>query len=244
MVRNIDDFEVKLFDESYNYSMIAVQGPKACDLIKKMGAKELPSFFSIKELELCGYKIWISRTGYTGEDGVELIIKNKLATYYWNNLLKEGLEFGIKPIGLGARDTLRLEAALHLYGNDLDENTTPIEAGLSWSIPKDKQVDYNGKNVIEKQLKEGISKKLVGLKMLDKAIARHGYEVYLNEEKIGLITSGGVSPTRGDNIALAYIKNIDNLTIGSTIQVLIRDKFYNAEIIKKPFIEKRNKEKI
>ena len=116
--------------------------------------------------------------------------------------------------------------------NDLDELNGPI--------------NQQGRdvNVIEKQLKEGISKKLVGLKMLDKAIARHGYEVYLNEEKIGLITSGGVSPTRGDNIALAYIKNIENLTIGSTIQVLIRDKFYNAEIIKKPFIEKRNKEKI
>ena len=114
---------------------------------------------------------------------------------------------------------------------------------MSWSIPKDKVDNYNGKSIIEDQLKTGINKKLVGLKMIDKAIARHVYDVYFENEKIGVITSGGVSPTRGDNIALAYIKNLDKLAVGSTIQIMIRDKFYNAEIIKKPFIEKRNKQK-
>ena len=126
-------------------------------------------------------------------------------------------------------------------GNDLDEDTTPVEAGLSWSIPKDKTVDYNGKETIVKQLKEGVSKKLIGLKMIDKGIARHGYDVYYNNEKIGVVTSGGVSPIRGDNIAMAYIKNLDNLSVGSTIQIMIRDKFYNAEIVKRPFVDKRNK---
>ena len=241
MALNKDELDVEIIDESHNYSMIAVQGPKACELVTKMGLKELPKFFSIKEDVLYGKELWVSRTGYTGEDGVELIVKNNLALFFWNKLLEEGKEYGIKPIGLGARDTLRLEAALHLYGNDLDEETTPIEAGLSWSIPKDKTEYYNGKEVIEAQLKNGVSKKLVGLKMLDKGIARHGYDVYYNNEKIGVVTSGGISPVRGDNIALAYIKTLDNLAVGSTIQIMIREKLYNAEIIKKPFIEKRNK---
>lgn len=239
--RNIKDFEVEIIDESYNYSLIAVQGPKACELVTKLGIEDLPKFFSIKQTELCNKEVWVSRTGYTGEDGVELLVKNKDAVFFWEKLLEEGKDLGVKPIGLGARDTLRLEAALHLYGNDLDENTTPIEAGLSWSIPKDKTAQYNGKEFIEDQMKNGVTKKLIGLKMLDKGIARHGYDVYFNNEKIGVVTSGGISPTRGDNIALAYIKNLDILTVGSTIQIMIREKLYNAEIIKKPFIVKRNK---
>lgn len=239
---NARDFDVEIINESHNYSMIAVQGPKACELVKGFGVEELPSFFSIKSATIFGIDVWISRTGYTGEDGVEILMKNKYAETIWNKLLELGKVYGIKPIGLGARDTLRLEAALHLYGNDLDEETTPIEAGLSWSIPKDKEDYYNGKEIITEQLANGVQKKLVGLKMLDKGIARHGYEVYYSNEKIGVVTSGGVSPTRGDNIALAYIKNLDNLSVGSTIQVMIREKLYNAEIIKKPFVVKRNKE--
>lgn len=241
MVRNINDLDVEVIDESFNYSLIAVQGPKACDLIKDLGADELPPFFSIKKDKICGIEAWISRTGYTGEDGAEILIKNKYAVKIWNALLEKGQKYGVKPIGLGARDTLRLEAALHLYGNDLDETTTPIEAGLSWSIPKDKEENYNGKTVIMDQIKNGISRKLVGLKMLDKGIARHGYNVFYNNEKIGIITSGGISPMRGDNIALAYVKNIEDLTIGSNIQVEIREKLYNAEIVKKPFVTKNNK---
>ena len=239
---NKSELDVEIINDSHNYSMIAIQGPKACDLIKDLGVSDLPPFFSIKKTQLLGNEVFISRTGYTGEDGVEIILFNKYAENLWNKLLEAGAKYGVRPIGLGARDTLRLEAALHLYGNDLDEETTPVEAGLSWSIPKDKTEYYNGKEVIEKQLKEGIAKKLIGFKMLDRGIARHGYEVYLDGEKIGIVTSGGISPTRGDNIGLAYIKNIDKLAVGSTIQILIREKLYNAEIVKKPFIEKRNKE--
>ena len=239
---NKSELDVEIINDSHNYSMIAIQGPKACDLIKDLGVSDLPPFFSIKKTQLLGNEVFISRTGYTGEDGVEIILFNKYAENLWNKLLEAGAKYGVRPIGLGARDTLRLEAALHLYGNDLDEETTPVEAGLSWSIPKDKTEYYNGKEVIEKQLKEGIAKKLIGFKMLDRGIARHGYEVYLDGEKIGIVTSGGISPTRGDNIGLAYIKNIDKLAVGSKIQILIREKLYNAEIVKKPFIEKRNKE--
>ena len=241
MVRNKCGFDVSIVNESHNYSLLAVQGPKACELIKKLGVNELPPFFSIKRGELFNINLWISRTGYTGEDGVEIMVRNEFSEYLWDKLLEAGKEFGIKPIGLGARDTLRLEAALHLYGNDLDENTTPIEAGLAWSVCKNKTEDYNGKAKIEEQLKNGVEKKLIGLKMLDKSIARHGYDVFYNNEKIGVITSGGISPIRGDNIALAYIKNLDNLAVGSTIQVSIREKLHDAEIIKRPFVEKKNK---
>lgn len=241
MVRNKCGFEVSIVNESHNYSLLAVQGPKACELIKKLGVNELPPFFSIKRGELFNINLWISRTGYTGEDGVEIMVRNEFSEYLWDKLLEAGKEFGIKPIGLGARDTLRLEAALHLYGNDLDENTTPIEAGLAWSVCKNKTENYNGKARIEDQLRNGVKKKLIGLKMLDKSIARHGYDVFYNNEKIGVITSGGISPIRGDNIALAYIKNLDNLAVGSTIQVSIREKLHDAEIVKRPFVEKKNK---
>ena len=241
MSLNVNDLDVEIINESHNYSMIAVQGPIACEYLNSLGLKDLPPFFSIKKDQLFGCEVWVSRTGYTGEDGVELIMKNKYAVNIWENLLSNAGNFTVKPIGLGARDTLRLEACLHLYGNDLDENTTPIEAGLSWSIPKDKTADYNGKQVIEDQLRNGVTKKLVGLKMIDRGIARHGYEVYYNNEKIGVVTSGSISPSRGDNVALAYIKNLDNLSVGSTIQISIRDKLYNAEIVKKPFVQKRNK---
>ena len=241
MVRNKIGFDVTIVNESHNFSLLAVQGPKACDLIRSFGVNVLPEFFMIKREELFYINVWISRTGYTGEDGVEILVRNEFSEYLWDKLLEAGKSFGIKPIGLGARDTLRLEASLHLYGNDLDEDTTPVEAGLSWSVSKTKTEDYNGKSVIEEQLKNGGRKKLIGLKMLDKGIARHGYDVYYENEKIGVITSGGISPCRGANIALAYIKPLDNLTVGSTIQVMIREKLHNAEIVKRPFVTKHNK---
>ena len=241
MVRNKLGFNVEIVNESHNYSLLAVQGPKACDLIKSLGLDDLPPFFTIKRATLFNINLWVSRTGYTGEDGVEILVKNEFSEYLWDKLLEAGKPFGIKPIGLGARDTLRLEAALHLYGNDLDENTTPVEAGLAWSVAKEKTEDYNGKKKIMEQINNGVEKKLVGLKMLDKNIARHGYDVCYNGEKIGVITSGGISPVRGDNIALAYIKNLDNLAVGSTIQIMIREKLHNAEIVKRPFVKKNNK---
>lgn len=241
MVRNKLGFNVDIINESHNYSLLAVQGPKAVELIQKMGVNELPPFFSIKRAELCNINLWISRTGYTGEDGVEILVRNEFSETLWDKILEAGQEFAIKPIGLGARDTLRLEAALHLYGNDLDEETTPIEAGLSWSVSKAKTDDYNGKDVIMNQIANGAPKRLIGLKMIDRGIARHGYEVYYNNEKIGTITSGGISPVRGDNIALAYIKNIPEIKVGTPLQVKIREKLHNAEVEKRPFVQKKNK---
>ena len=246
MCRNQLGFNVELDNISHKYSLIAVQGPKACDLIMSLGENYMPPFFSIKRSELFNINLWISRTGYTGEDGVEILVKNEFAEYLWDRLLGAGKDYGIKPIGLGARDTLRLEAALHLYGNDLDEDTTPIEAGLSWSVSKTKKDDYNGRQVIFDQIQNGGRKVLIGFKMLDKSIARHEYDVYYKDKKVGKVTSGGVSPTRGDNIGLAYINTkdilpLDNLSVGSTIQIMIREKLHDAEIIKRPFVKKRNK---
>lgn len=241
MSLNSESYDVKIDNQSHNYSLLAVQGPKADALLRKMGLKTQQDSFTIKSAKIAGVKVLVSRTGYTGEDGYEILTDNSNAKFLWDEILKQGEEFGIKPIGLGARDTLRLEAGLHLYGNDLDETTTPIEAGLSWSVPKDKIEDYNGKDVIINQVKNGVDKKLIGLKMLDKSIARHEYEVYFNGEKVGHITSGAPSPILGANIALAYVKNIKDICTGSTVQVMIREKLHDAEVVKRPFVEKRNK---
>lgn len=242
IVRNKRGLDVKIDNQSHNYSLLAIQGPRAIDVMKKMGYNiSNQKSFTIKPAIISGIKLLASRTGYTGEDGFELLVENEYSEFLWDKILEEGKEFDIKPIGLGARDTLRLEAALHLYGNDLDEKTTPVEAGLSWSIPKDKIAYYNGKEIIMNQLSNGVSKKLIGLEMLDKNIARHGYEVYYNGEKVGHITSGCVSPSTGKNIALAYVKNLSEICIGTTIQVMIREKLHDAKIVKRPFIEKRNR---
>ncbi len=242
IVRNKRGMDVKIDNQSHNFSLLAIQGPKAIDLVRKMGYNiENQKSFTIKPAIIEGVKLLASRTGYTGEDGFELLVENEYSEFLWDKILEKGEEFGIKPIGLGARDTLRLEAALHLYGNDLDENTTPIEAGLSWSVPKDKISDYNGKDVIMNQITNGVSKKLVGLEMLDRNIARHGYDVYFNGEKTGHVTSGCVSPSTGKNIALAYVKNDKEICTGAIVQVMIREKLHDAKIVKRPFVAKRNR---
>ncbi len=236
-------YDVHLDNQSHNLSLIAVQGPKAIDLMHKLGYTADQESFTIIESNLLNIPMYISRTGYTGEDGFELLVINEYAEYLWDKLLEEGKEFNTMPIGLGARDTLRLEAALPLYGNDLDEQTTPIEAGLSWSVPKDKDGEYNGKKVIMGQVENGTEKKLIGIKMLDKSIARHEYEVYFNGEKVGVVTSGGVSPMLNANIAMAYVKNIKEICTGAIVQVMIREKLHDAEVVKRPFVAKRNKVK-
>lgn len=243
MVRNSLGYDVSIDNQSHNYSLLAIQGPKASDLMAKMGLKKdvQPEFFSIKRAELHNINLFVSRTGYTGEDGFEILVKNEFSELLWDYIIKDGQEFGLKPIGLGARDTLRLEAALHLYGNDMDEETTPVEANLNWSIAKNKTTDYNGKEIIQEQLKNGGRKKLIGLKMIDKGIARHEYPIFYNNEKVGIITSGGVSPILNENIALGYVKNITDICTGTVVQVMIREKLYNAEVVKRPFVQKKNK---
>ena len=240
MVRNKKGLDVRIDNQSHNYSLLAVQGPKAAALLQTMGLDTHQNSFTIRAGKVAGIKLLASRTGYTGEDGFELLVENEFSEELFDRILEEGKAFGIKPIGLGARDTLRLEASLHLYGNDLDEYTTPIEAGLSWSIPKDKVADYNGKQVIMSQLENGVEKKIVGLQMLDKNIARHGYDVYFEGEKVGVVTSGGISPTLNSNIALAYVKNNKNICTNTIVQVMIRERLHDAKVVKRPFVTKHN----
>ena len=242
-IENSKDLDALIQNKSSDYSMLALQGQNACKILEKSGfnISDLPKFFSIIKTVLLGKSVFLSRTGYTGEDGFEIILKNDDVSEIWDLLLEYGQEFGIKPIGLGARDTLRLEAALMLYGNDLDDETTPVEAGLSWSIPKSKIDDYNGKVVIKKQLEVGVAKKLIGFVMTERAIPRHGYEIYYKNNKVGIVTSGGYSPTMDKNIGMGYVDTKMGIGVDSDIQIMVRNKLYNAKVIKRPFVQKRYK---
>lgn len=243
-VRNSLEFKDLYIDnQSHNYSLLAIQGPKAINVMEKLGYTGHQDFFTIKKMVLAGAEVYVSRTGYTGEDGYEVMMKNADAQMLWDKILEVGKEFSILPIGLGARDTLRLEAALHLYGNDLTEDTTPIEAGLSWSVPKDKPEDYNGKDVIMNQIANGVEKKLIGIKMATRAVPRHECEVYFNGEKVGHVTSGSFAPSLNETIALCYVRNIKEICTGASVQVMIREKLQNATVVKKPFVKKNNSEK-
>ena len=243
MKQHTDNFDVVVDDLSSDLSMVALQGPKATDIMEKIGlSKEnQPRTMFIMQTPLIGVETYVSRTGYTGEDGFEIIIRNDKVSELWNTILEVGKEFDILPIGLGARDTLRLESAMSLYGHELTEETTPVEATIAWSIDKEKIEDYIGKEVIENQLKNGVEKKLIAFEMTDRAIARHGYPIHLGEEEIGYVTSGCVAPFLNKNIGLGYIKTSKNLKINDTIQIMIRNKLYNAIITSKNFIQKHNK---
>jgi len=234
-------FNVKITNITEEFSLLALQGPNAAELMNKIGIKteEQPKYYCFDEFELLGQPVMISRTGYTGEDGFEIMIKNEYAVQLWDLLLEQGQEYSILPVGLGARDTLRLEAAMLLYGQDMTEETTPIEATLGWSVAKNKTHYYNGKEVIKAQLENRPSKKIVGFIMEDRGIARHGYEIYSNGQQVGVVTSGGISPTLNVNIGLAYIDA--SFKIDDKIDIKIRDKFYTARIVKRPFVEKVNK---
>lgn len=243
LITNKSNYDVLINNKSDIYSMTALQGPKASDILEKLGIekKNQPHTMFIMQTKLFDEDVYISRTGYTGEDGFEIIIRNEKVSQLWNAILEKGQEFNIKPIGLGARDTLRLEAAMSLYGHELTEETSPVEASLSWSIDKDKSENYKGKDIIMSQLANGTEKKLIAFKMTDKAIARHGYKIYHNNEETGYVTSGCIAPYIGENIGLGYIKTDKNLKINDTIQIMIRNKLYNAVITSKNFIKKHNK---
>lgn len=243
MKAHCSDFDVVVDNLSDALSMIALQGPKAADILEKVGLKKenQPRTMYITQAPLIGVETYISRTGYTGEDGFEIIIENDKVSELWDTILEKGKEFGVLPIGLGARDTLRLESAMSLYGHELNETTSPVEATIAWSIDKDKTADYIGKDVIQKQLAEGVTRKLIAFKMIDRGIARHEYPIYLNNEEIGYVTSGCVAPFLGENIGLGYVQTSKNLKIDDTIQIMIRNKLYNAVITSKNFIQKHNK---
>ena len=231
-----NNFNIELQNISESISLLAVQGPKAADFLADVLRLSADSLKLQKCFEVRKYQAnWIARTGYTGEDGFEVFIDNpNRAVAIWQELIKSG----VIPCGLGARDTLRLEAAYPLYGHELDEETTPLEAGLGWSVSLDKQEDFISKQALLKQKQEGLKKKLVCLKINDKIIARQGHKVFSKEGlEIGVVCSGSQGITVGCPIATAYVvpalSNIDN-----EIFINIREKMVSATVVKRPFYKR------
>lgn len=230
--------DVQLKNVSDEYSLLAVQGNNSLATLQKLTDIDLSKIDYYKFVfgKIAGQDVLISHTGYTGEKVCFEIYSSsevKKSEDLWNAIFDAGKEFNIKPVGLGARDTLRLEYAFRLYGNDMDETTNTIEAGLGWITKPDKG-DFNGKEIILKA-KQNSKRKLVGFIVDDRMVARHGQEVYSNGTKIGTVTSGSLSPVLNKNIGLAYIDNGFNKT-GTPVEIKIRDKSIKATIAKTPFL--------
>jgi len=226
-------------DESATTSLLALQGPRAAEVLRAAKADEtlsaLPRFGVATGL-VAGIPVRVARTGYTGEDGFELFVRNQDAPGLWAAIMTAGAPFGIAPIGLGARDTLRLEAALRLYGNDIDEGTDPWEAGLGWTV-KLKDREFTGRAALVERQARGSARKLVGLEMVGRGIARHGYEVVSDEatgKSIGQVTSGSPAPTLGKNVALAYVPS-ELAALGTKHFVAVRGKAIEARVVALPF---------
>lgn len=234
------DEDVDVTNVSNDYAQIAVQGPLAETIAQRLTDVDLSeiTFFKFKEdVKFADKSILISRTGYTGEDGFEIYCQPEDAVDLWRALLKEGEPEGIQPCGLGARDTLRFEAKLALYGQELTKDISPIEAGIGFAVKTDKQEDFIGKKVLQKQKEDGAPRKLVGLEMIDKGIPRPGYEVFKNGEKIGFVTTGTQSPTLQKNVGLALIDSkFKELT--TEVEVQVRKRRLKAKIIKTPFYKR------
>lgn len=242
LLKEKNGYKVKIENKSEEYSMIAVQGPVSSDILEFLSFKKdnQPKRFNIKEIRLDNIEVIIARTGYTGEDGFEILVKNEHAAILWNKLLNKGAPLDIKPIGYAARDTLRLEASMPLYGQELTEDTTPIEASLCWAVSRNKKHNYAGKELILKQLEtKKTDRKLIGFKMLDRSVPRHDYEIYIENQKAGTVTSGGFSPCSNIGIGMGYINTQSFYTEGTKIDIMIRGKLHPAEIIKKPFYSKK-----
>lgn len=223
-------FNVKLTNVSDDTGLIAIQGPKTQEMLQPYTELNLDEigYYSFKEGSIFGVSGIISRTGYTGEDGFELYIPANQTAIAWRKLL----ELGIKPAGLGARDVLRLEAGLLLYGNDMDDTVTPLEASIPWAVKFEKG-DFYGKDALLKQKEEGLKRRLRGITLETKLVPRHEMEVFKDGQKIGHVTSGTFSPTLGKPIAFVMIDA--SVKIGDTVQVLIRDKYIDAKVVKTPF---------
>ena len=229
-----NNFNCNVTDKSDEYSLLAIQGPNSLNLLKEISNEDISSIkyynFIIGSIGNIN-NIIISRTGYTGEIGFELYVKNHDAEKLWDILFSTN--FDLKPIGLAARDTLRLEKGFCLYGNDINDNTSPIEAGLAWITSFSK--DFIGKDIIEKIFNEGANKKLVGIELIDKGIARKDYEIISDKGNcIGYITSGTMSPTINKPIAMGYI-NQEFSKIDTKVSILIRNKRITAKIVNLPF---------
>jgi aminomethyltransferase len=234
-----NDVEAELENASDRISQLAVQGPKAIDTLQKLTSINLSEikFYTFVTGKIAGIEeVIISATGYTGSGGFELYFKNEVAEQMWNAIFEAGEEFGIKPVGLAARDTLRLEMGYCLYGNDIDDTTSPIEAGLGWITKFNNHREYIDREFLMMQKNEGVSRKLRGFVLLERGIPRHGYELENSEGSvIGRVTSGTMSPVLNKGIGMGYVAK-EYSAFGTQIFVRIRNKAIPAEIVKLPFI--------
>lgn len=237
IVKHNENFNAKLTNASDEMSLIAIQGPKATETLQKLTDTNLADllYYHFTEGTVAGMKdVIISNTGYTGSGGFEIYFRNEDAVKIWDALTEAGEEFGLLPCGLASRDTLRLEKGFCLYGNDIDDTTSPLEAGLGWITKFDK--DFVDKERLAKQKEEGITKKLVGFEMQERAIPRHDYPVVDAEGNvIGRVTSGTMSPMKSTGIGLAYVDK-PNFKVGSDIFIQIRNKNVPAKVVKTPFV--------
>jgi len=221
---------------SAEYAMLALQGPESKKILTQLTDIDLNSldYYRFREAKVAGVEMIISRTGYTGELGYELYFEREAAEKIWNELLEAGSDFGIQACGLGARDTLRLEKTYALYGNDIDEETNPYEAGLSWTVVLNKG-DFIGREKLVEIEKNCCQRKLTPFKIIGRGMARHGYEVYAEGEKIGEVTSGSYSPTLEQGIGLAYLEQ-EYTDVGTEIEIKVRRRKLKAEVVKGPFV--------
>jgi len=223
---------------SDRYAQIAIQGPRALAALQKLTAASLGEirYYHFADAAVAEVPARIARTGYTGEDGFEVYIAPEQAERIWDRILDAGQEFGIKPCGLGARNTLRLEAKMALYGHEIDASTTPWEADLAWIVKMDKG-DFLGRAALEGRRQQGVRRKLVGFEMRGRGIARDGYEVLIDGVPSGWVTSGGPSPTLNRNIGLCYLPP-ELATVGRAIQVVVRGQPVDAETVSTPFYKR------
>jgi len=242
MKDNSTGYNMELENLSEDFSELALQGPKAQEILQKLTDTDLSTikfFYCERDVKVAGYSCLVSRTGYTGEDGFEIYLSHEAAPKVWDALMEAGKEEGIKPAGLGSRDTLRFEATLPLYGNELGEDITPLEAGLGMFVKLNKEA-FIGKEALAKQKEEGLKRKIVGFELEDKGIARHGYEVAVGDKVIGFVTTGYLSPTLGKNIGLAML-DIEYTELGTPIEIRVRKKSLKAKVISKKFYDKKYK---
>lgn len=228
-------FDVEIVDRSDDIGLIAIQGPRASEILARICATDLAAigYYRFAQGEVAGVAALISRTGYTGEDGFELYIAAADTVPVWRALLEAGASDGLIPAGLGARDSLRLEMGYALYGNDLDEEHTPLEAGLGWVVKLDKG-DFIGRDALVKQKEAGVPRKLAAFVLKDRGFPRHGYTVRWQGDDAGLVTSGIHSPSLEQGIGLAWLPT-EAAKAGTAIEIVVRDRPVAAEVVKPPF---------
>jgi aminomethyltransferase len=237
-IRSHNHFDCEVDFASPRYAQLAIQGPKALSVASRLTSVDLAAirYYWFVDGEFAGVPARIARTGYTGEDGFEVYVAPDVAAMVWNAILTAGAEFGIKPCGLGARNTLRLESAMSLYGHEIGASITPFDAGLGWIVKMDKG-DFVGRDALAKQRERGITRALAGFEMRERGIARDGYEVFIGGEAAGWVTSGSPAPTLCKNIGLCLIP-ADRAKVGEKIGILIRNQTVEAEIVPTPFYKR------